>query len=90
MKDKKRSWTTAEAGQKGGKAGTGKAKARTREQAQFAAYVRWDFYREAAPKPRRKPLPLWRVILQYCVSTPDAKIAARAVQRELKRKEVKP
>ena len=46
MKDKKRSWTTAEAGQKGGKAGTGKAKARTREQAQFAAYVRWDFYRE--------------------------------------------
>ena len=34
-------------GKIGGKAGTGKAKARTREQAQAAANMRWDQYREA-------------------------------------------
>ena len=52
----------------------------------------------AAPKPRRKDVPLWLVIRKSLLrdttgifSTNDeAKIIARAVQRELKRREVKP
>ena len=38
--------TVKEAGRKGGQNGTGKAKARTTEQARAAAKARWDKYRE--------------------------------------------
>lgn len=38
-------------GQIAGKAGTGKAKARSKEQAQKAAKARWDKWREKNKKP---------------------------------------